>query len=540
MDNTRWCAPVRSCQLCHSKEKTRPCAGCFSVYYCCKEHQKEDWKNHLASCRYYKLVQEPNKPSCLVATRRIPKGTTILKSEPIAIGPSGIEPVCIVCLRPMIYDTMSYQCEECSWPIDVQCQKSSLHQLECSALKKAGFRLDERELWEDWRLKFPTVAFSITVMRILLSKHSAKLLNLSRQEDLKTYANETHQQLVANQVSSYIRNTLKLLQFDHDTVCAVTKVYLTSVLPLTVVDDAFSILEIRYGVGVHVTDALHLQHSCFPNVNVLETLTEPKFVHVIANVDIKPGDKLTASKYLTVDQLFFSTVARQNVLRTLLMPQCLCLRCLHPSELGLHFGSLTCKLCFAIMNPDVGYMVCTKCQFKIRHDQMNNVLSALHKKLLLACQQPNDLVKFIDYGPKAMLHPSHYFINVAKVNYCQLIHKASWEKGATYEFSFENLKRFENYTKDLIARNATLNLNGKSFYIQWLEVHSRYIIREWYVGNITNEEAQELIGKVAADGMVNGMPNPVDRFTALLHVKMVTEHAQQLARLKGEKEELED
>ena len=27
------------------------CSGCKEVHYCCKEHQKEDWKRHKKGCK---------------------------------------------------------------------------------------------------------------------------------------------------------------------------------------------------------------------------------------------------------------------------------------------------------------------------------------------------------------------------------------------------------------------------------------------------------------------------------------------------------
>lgn len=70
------------------------------MYYCSKEHQIDDWKSHRGSCRYYKLIQEPSKRSYLVATRKIPKGTTILRSKAIVVGPVSNEVNLFFNLKP--------------------------------------------------------------------------------------------------------------------------------------------------------------------------------------------------------------------------------------------------------------------------------------------------------------------------------------------------------------------------------------------------------------------------------------------------------
>ena len=41
----------KSCgELIYSKRKLKWCSGCLQVKYCCKEHQKDDWKHHKLTC----------------------------------------------------------------------------------------------------------------------------------------------------------------------------------------------------------------------------------------------------------------------------------------------------------------------------------------------------------------------------------------------------------------------------------------------------------------------------------------------------------
>ena len=71
----------------------RSCARCMSVSYCSKKHQTVDWAHHRPSCtKLFQLVQdEPSKSPYLVATRTIERGTKIMSSRPIAIGPVSSE-----------------------------------------------------------------------------------------------------------------------------------------------------------------------------------------------------------------------------------------------------------------------------------------------------------------------------------------------------------------------------------------------------------------------------------------------------------------
>jgi hypothetical protein len=39
------------CMACNATESTQACKGCGKVYYCCVEHQKNDWPLHKIDCK---------------------------------------------------------------------------------------------------------------------------------------------------------------------------------------------------------------------------------------------------------------------------------------------------------------------------------------------------------------------------------------------------------------------------------------------------------------------------------------------------------
>jgi hypothetical protein len=53
---------AKECGLCHVSA-TMICGGCRSIYYCCKEHQKEHWKTHKASCNVQPKKNIPSASS---------------------------------------------------------------------------------------------------------------------------------------------------------------------------------------------------------------------------------------------------------------------------------------------------------------------------------------------------------------------------------------------------------------------------------------------------------------------------------------------
>lgn len=45
---------INKCAIC-KKTANQKCGGCHLIYYCTKEHQKTDWKNHKKQCRPFKV-----------------------------------------------------------------------------------------------------------------------------------------------------------------------------------------------------------------------------------------------------------------------------------------------------------------------------------------------------------------------------------------------------------------------------------------------------------------------------------------------------
>lgn len=68
-----------SAQYCFcGKEAVQRCSGCQAVYYCCREHQRSNWKEHRSNCRAYRIEETLNVGRHLIASRDLKAGNNNL------------------------------------------------------------------------------------------------------------------------------------------------------------------------------------------------------------------------------------------------------------------------------------------------------------------------------------------------------------------------------------------------------------------------------------------------------------------------------
>jgi len=61
MDRVRHVCASVSCATAEKYDADRLCAGCRSVYYCCPECQRDDWKGHKPACRVATAEREASQ-----------------------------------------------------------------------------------------------------------------------------------------------------------------------------------------------------------------------------------------------------------------------------------------------------------------------------------------------------------------------------------------------------------------------------------------------------------------------------------------------
>jgi hypothetical protein len=50
---------AETCAVCTQPAKQR-CGGCHVTYYCCRDHQRLDWKRHRNQCKPFKISSTCN------------------------------------------------------------------------------------------------------------------------------------------------------------------------------------------------------------------------------------------------------------------------------------------------------------------------------------------------------------------------------------------------------------------------------------------------------------------------------------------------
>lgn len=486
------------------KLATLLCSICQKAFYCCKEHQAAHWKVHRSLCKCYTIVKEPSKRPYLKATRMIPKGRIILKSKAVAIGPSGSTPVCLGCLRPLIYDIMSNFCKGCGWPVcNKECEQAAMHKFECNAMQEAGYRfsLSNDGQHQDWRSLFPaTPGLWLLVLRTLLLDIKSKLLTRPMENDSELkYCMPFSVAQIDNFLNigvGYIKKTLKIQKFESKDIYNVAKVVLHSLFCVEMLQDHHGISEFRHAAGVHTSDAVFLQHSCWANTRCVSTPNDPTSIKIVALRNIKAGEILTINGRFEPPSL--STFQRHSMMFLRLERLCVCLKCKSPSELNFHFGSLSCKNCQGMLLPQsTGNILstnwaCERCGCIVGTLEYSYIMNSLQIELMSASKSLSLLTQFIEKhsSSKGLLHKNHSIIFQAKALFCQSICYNSQEKGAAYEMSPKELNQFKEYSSALVNYFSNLSRSAVLQSFSELLVTSRNTIFQWAQGNIKNATAQ--------------------------------------------------
>ncbi|RZB39816.1 zf-MYND and/or SET domain containing protein [Asbolus verrucosus] len=407
------------CAVC-TKNARHACSACNGVYYCDREHQKEDWKRHKSSCAPFKVQTDEILGRCLVATRNIKAGEIIMRKLPLILGPKTVSAaLCLGCHKKLnLEQSFRYDCSKCHWPLCNQsCEETPLHMAECEIFAKARYT--------------PTVKNDNSKQSVYscIAPLRALLLKVKEPSKFETLIKcQSHlQEHLATQVYQVLRRNLipffvNVLKFDTNEkeIMNICSIFDTNCFE---VRDTKGLVNVR---GLYPVVSL-LSHDCKHNTKHAFYGDDFQLV-LTATIPIKKGDLITT----TYTQTLWGTHMRRAHLKMSKHFDCVCERCKDPTELGSYAGAIYCTRCKSVDRSNENKIIscdpldqdanwkCEGCGYLVEGKEMiwgNEVLkkeiSQLDKKSPAALE--NFLVKY-----QGVLHSKNAHFLEVKYALCQM------------------------------------------------------------------------------------------------------------------------
>lgn len=235
--------------------------------------------------------------------------------------------------------------------------------------------------------------------------------------------------LVERNISSYLRNQLKLTQFDGESIQRVCGILDTNCF------------EIRFRGrvsirGLYPTASL-MNHECLANTRHVFDPTDWQ-IRVIATKDIPAGERISA----TYTQSLWNTLDRRWHLKWTKHFWCRCPRCADPLELGTMLSSLKCSGCGGVIlsQDSLDYAAdwqCNQCGSIRKVEQVKKFHESIRAELKQTAQLGRNRPELLeDFVAKysTTLHPDSCHVIEAKFalvqlygNTAQLLHQGFYK-----------------------------------------------------------------------------------------------------------------
>ena len=393
---------VLECWLCRAPGLVN-CDDCGLISSCStNHHQLHSQTGGPHGCLPFTIVTREGVGNCVVASRDIKSGQTILTEQPAVWGPnlkSG--PKCCNCLARW----RGFTCPHCHFPVcNEDCAGGQHHSIECGLL--ANLDIDITFTLGEAANPAMSLVNVVRFLRLRATNPDAA----SRVEVLMDHATD----ILA---CPDLRNMWEV----------------TAVQPLTqgLPSSPYSEGDVMRAVGVLQTNTVSLavpgqrhglytalyptfsflSHSCLCNAkfNILRDRT----LHLVAQTDIKAGQEITI-QYMTP---MLGNVQRQQKIRKNWYFDCSCARCSDPSELGTNLSGVVCEVCQGVLLPDTtGEYRCSGdlCTATLPFHQVNTMEADLQAQLDHTEGADVEALQQLLDSWLTKLHPSHFLILLIK------------------------------------------------------------------------------------------------------------------------------
>ncbi|XP_018322879.1 SET domain-containing protein SmydA-8-like [Agrilus planipennis] len=404
------------CAVCQ-KSAEQKCGGCFSVFYCSKEHQITDWKTHRKDCFPFKICEDPHLGRYLKATKPIKKGEKVLQELPLVWGPlQHTKPVCLGCGKGLNSQTCR-PCEKCGWPVcSERCEKSSNHIPECSFTTAVGKRITI----DVFDAPHPSYQ-CITPLRCLYIKQNMPDI-WEKLDRLKSHCEERKKTEKYEQDKYFVANFLRSF-FQLEEVC--TDEEILRFCGIVTVNGHEVPLKKPPFVAVYEKTSM-FEHSC--KANCCKTFTAKGEVLITAGVPIEKGDHLT----ICYTDPLWGTPNRRYHLSESKFFWCVCPRCSDPTEFGTYLSCLRCKLkeCDGILIPETFISenvttpiiwTCNACNMQIDDEEAQNIVEHVGRDLQAMDKDSTSASKkFLEYYSN-ILPTNHFYLTDVRLALIEII-----------------------------------------------------------------------------------------------------------------------
>ncbi|XP_011500086.1 PREDICTED: protein msta, isoform A [Ceratosolen solmsi marchali] len=402
---------MKVCALCHIPAAHR-CAGCRSIFYCGRDHQKAHWRTHAASCRPYKLMENSILGRHYVALRRIKVGEIVIKEDvPLLEAPQqDTLAVCLGCYAILTCETAK-PCDSCGWPLCLSCKK---HGPECEFTSRYK---DSKVSIMDFGVTHPTYKCIGAVRALSLRDNHPRdyerLINLASEIEEAIYEEA---QLIAQFIKRFFNKLVDIPESDIAKIIGIMQIN-GHEIPTTEPSH----------VAVYDLSS-YLEHSC--KANCSKSFTNAGGIIIRAATTIEKDDHISICY---TDPLWGTVNRRHHLLRTKFF-ECTCLRCSDPSEFGTMFNAIKCTNgnCSGYMLPEtfLTMMVpdykCNQCENALPSDSVDEMIELMGKDL--TSMMKNDMATCQAFIKRhaSKIHHNHFYMTDVKLALAQLIGQPSF------------------------------------------------------------------------------------------------------------------
>lgn len=471
----------KTCDVCQASAQ-QSCSSCHASFYCSRECQKRDWKNHKSNCISYSVEIHPVYGRYVVATRDIAAGEVVMREVAAAAGPKQLsKPLCLGCHIPV---DGSYTCSKCKFHLcSDNCETSPFHEAECHVLSKAKRKINVESFDE------PSPAYDfILPLRCLLTKYTdpKKWKIINNLQDSVEKLNPSFRQRIQTNVIDYLKIFMNFSGVNSDDIYRIHGIMQTN---------SFEAIHNKQRVEGVFPKVAMMAHDCSPNTENVFVSNDLK-AQVRATRRIRKGESITT----TYTYLIWNTLRRREHLLNFKYFECTCKRCGDPTELGSHLSTLRCTKCQGnILNTDPlsedTDWKCNKCGHCVSTkevERINDVLSsALIKRDKTQLRPLEDLINVC----QRTLHPCHQLLNEAKYAWIHIC-------GNFPEYRYRDISKVQlltkiSYCRDLLDTFSSLfpeRSQFRGFILFELHASLKVMAKKLLsFGNLNNENMQDYL-----------------------------------------------